>query len=127
MRDRLTIFQQHLLTFALGILAGLLLASFAAHARGTFPPGPLHDWFEQRHNSLGQWCCNEADGHQYDGEYVLHKDGSVTLGELLGTPREIESFKVLKDPNPTGHAIVWFTQDADGAPRIYCFIPGPLT
>lgn len=119
---------RHALTFVLGMLAGLLLLGLArCEARGEHAPGALHDWYESQHNGKGLWCCNEADGHQYDGSYTLHEDGTVTLGELLGAPREVEAFKVLKGPNPTGHAVVWFLQDADGTPRIYCFAPGPLT
>ena len=27
-------------------------------------------------------------------------------------------------PNPTGHAIAWWTVDSDGAARVWCFAPG---
>lgn len=95
---------------------------------GIYDNAPFHHWFKSQYNAKGQWCCDVADGHGYDGAYRFGNDGSVTLGDLFGQSRTIESFKVLKGPNPTGHAVVWYTlNEVSGQPTIYCFAPGPLS
>lgn len=107
-----------------GTIIILVLAwsyAYPRDAEGKYTNSPNKEWFETQHNSLGAWCCNEADGHIYDGDYKLNQDGSVTIGNFT-----IEGYKVLKGPNPTGHAVWWFV-DASYGRITYCFIPGPLT
>lgn len=102
----------------------LLLAIAPAAARdpdGRYANSPLKQWFESQHNSVGQWCCDEADGHPFFGDYKINEDGSVTIGS-----ETIEAYKVLKGANPTGHAVWWYTEGAYGK-TTYCFIPGSLT
>jgi len=82
-------------------------------------------WFKDQHNSQGQWCCDESDGHPFYGSYAINKDGSVSIEGEQG-PRTLPGYMVLKGPNPTGHAVWWFT-DAGGDYRDYCFAPGTLT
>lgn len=77
----------------------------------------IRHWFRTQYNSRGNWCCDEADGSRYDGDYTLNKDGSVTLAD--GT--RVEAWKVLTGPNPTGHAVLWRY-----GRTIYCFAPGTL-
>jgi hypothetical protein len=106
----------------------LLLATAPAFARdptGQYTNSPFRQWFEQQHNAQGAWCCNNADGHEYDGDYTFNKDGSVTL-LLKSGHYQIEAFKVLKGPNPTGHAVWWHLGSLDGSPITYCFSPGPM-
>jgi len=57
--------------------------------------------------------------------YAINKDGSVSIEGEQG-PRTLPGYMVLKGPNPTGHAVWWFT-DAGGDHRDYCFAPGTLT
>jgi hypothetical protein len=103
---------------ALILVAG---AAFARDPDGRYANSPLKEWYHEQHNSAGQWCCDEADGHPYDGDYTLNPDGSVTIGK-----ETIEADKVLKQPNPTGHAVWWYIDNNYGR-TTYCFIPGALT
>lgn len=104
-------------------LMGLFLCA-GAYARdpdGKYANSPLHEWYGQQHNSAGMYCCNEADGHPYYGDYTVNSDGSVTIDG-----QTIESYKVLSGPNPTGHPVWWYV-DTSGGRTTYCFIPGSLT
>lgn len=77
----------------------------------------IREWFRNQHDRRGNWCCDEADGSRYDGDYKLNGDGSVTLAD----GRRVEAEKVLTGPNPTGHAVLWHYGKV-----IYCFAPGTL-
>ena len=88
-------------------------------------PAEVQAWFKNQHNAQGQWCCDESDGHPFFGGYVINSDGSVSIQTDGGT-RTLPAFMVLKGPNPTGHAVWWFT-DAGGEHHDYCFAPGTLT
>jgi hypothetical protein len=81
-------------------------------------------WFKQQHNSRGEWCCDESDGHPFFGDYTLNQDGSVTV-EMGGQPHTIAAELVLKGHNPTGHAVWWYRDSVSGH-RDYCFAPGVL-
>ena len=91
---------------------------------GSHPP-EVQAWFKQQHNSRGEWCCNEADGHPFFGDYSINEDGSVTL-HIEGNARTLPAYMVLKGPNPTGHAVWWYL-DVGGSHRDYCFAPGTLS
>jgi hypothetical protein len=81
-------------------------------------PPEVQKWFSSQHNALGEWCCNEADGHRYYGDYTVNPDGSVTVeGNVI--PKE----RVLTAPNPTGSAVWWFLE-VEGGKRTYCFAIG---
>lgn len=103
------------------LLALVLASSMPAMARWkpeyAKVPANILDWYKSQHNALGTWCCSKADGHAYYGTYKINKDGSVTLAN----GHKIPSFKVLKGPNPTGHAVWWRLEGHD-----YCFALGPL-
>jgi hypothetical protein len=97
----------------------------ARDAEGRYADSPHSEWFKSQHNSEGQWCCTDADGHQFYGEYVINVDGSVTAFD--GQQKyEIESYKVLTGRNPTGSPVWWFVDTASGR-TTYCFSPGSLT
>jgi hypothetical protein len=87
--------------------------------------GPYTEWYRDQKNDLGQYCCDESDGHAYDGTYKLESDGSVTVF-YEGKPQWIAAHKVLKGHNPTGHAIWWYLLTDEGEPISYCFSPGQL-
>lgn len=91
---------------------------------GSQPP-EVQAWYKDQHNAQGQWCCDEADGHPFYGPYVINKDGSVSIETDKG-PHKLPAYMVLKGPNPTGHAVWWYTE-AGGEHRDYCFAPGTLT
>jgi hypothetical protein len=110
--------------FLLISLVSLSMAS-ARDLDGRYANSPFHAWFESQYNSVGQWCCNEADGHAYYEDYKVNEDGSVTVTDS-GKPVTIEAYKVLKGPNPTGHAVWWYVDGAYGR-TTYCFIPGSMT
>ena len=92
--------------------------AYPKNLNGEYDNSPNKEWFESQHNSTGQWCCNEADGHQYDGDYTMNEDGSVSIGN-----DRIESYKVLKGPNPMGQAVWWYVEGPYGR-TTFCFIPG---
>lgn len=106
-------------------LAGLflLLGCLACLARddGRYANSPNKQWFNEQHNSVGQWCCNESDGHLYYGDYKINDDGSVTA-----EGHTIESYKVLKTANPMGAAVWWYIENDQGR-TTFCFAPGTLS
>lgn len=105
-------------------VALFLLWSLAAQARddGRYANAPHKEWYRNQHNAQGQWCCSEADGHPYFGNYTINDDGSVTLDD----DRTLPAYMVLKGPNPTGHAVYWYSENEWGR-RDYCFSPGTLS
>lgn len=119
------------LLVALAAIAGLLLAALLSPhpAAARDYRGPAHpkvrQWYRQQHNALGQWCCDESDGHRYDGDYRINEDGSVTLFLATG-PRTLPEYMVLKGPNLAGHPVWWFL-DTGATHTDYCFAPGTLT
>lgn len=98
-----------------------IVQAFARDPDGRYVGSPYADWFKSQHNSTGQWCCDEADGHYYDGNYTLNPDGSVTIGAGDGA-RTLPAYMALKGPNPTGRAVWWGFGDVD-----FCFAPGTLS
>ena len=108
------------------LLAALALAS-AAQARdpdGRYANAPFHQWFKSQYNSVGQWCCDSADGHFFDGSYTFDKDGAVNL-TVEGQAVTVLPTQVLKSPNPTGHAVIWYRTHEYGL-TVYCFSPGSM-
>ena len=103
----------------------------SAHAKP--PPGadlttPTAQWFKAQHSMDGSWCCDIADGHLLDDEDWRMKNSTYEVrinGEWITIPE-----KAKRDPNggpnPTGHAVVWYTIEgtSTGRPFIFCFAPG---
>lgn len=111
------------------LLAAALLGAAGPATAGWRPelasqPPEVQAWFKQQHNSRGEWCCDESDGHPFYGDYSINANGSVTV-ELGGAPHVIAPDLVLRGTNPTGHAVWWY-RDVSGVHRDYCFAPGPL-
>lgn len=114
------------------------LASWVTRALARLPPGakagPFGPWFEAQYSIRGAWCCDVSDGHELsDDQWKQDADGYLVF---IGEPAKwyrIEGY-MMRDttrsgPNPTGHAIVWYTplRYANGTmepARIYCFAPG---
>ena len=126
MQDRKTRFWLGVVVCSVVLLVALCGGwAFARNLDGKYDHSPFHDWFESQHNSIGGYCCNSADGHFYDGNYTFDKDGNVHLS-LDGNEITVESYKVLHDPNPTGHAVVWYLSGYNGTPNVFCFSPGSM-
>ena len=104
----------------------MLVPALAFDPTGKYANSPNAEWFKSQHNETGQWCCDESDGHRFDGDYTVNKDGSVTVYDE-GKKYEIPKHMVLKGANPTGGAVWWFTQNYHGERTSYCFAPGSLT
>lgn len=85
--------------------------------RWTGAPTANADWFKVQRNAHGEYCCDKSDGHAYYGSYTVEQDGSVTLAN----GHKLPAWMVLHGPNPTGHAIWWYTSSRD-----YCFALGTL-
>jgi len=108
-------------------IAFLLIATpcFAAPPPDAGLDVPLHSWFEHQHSLTGDWCCNVADGHllaetewrpsgdHYEVwiDHAWHAVPATALRDPLG------------GPNPTGHAIVWWSKVGTEI-VIHCFGPG---
>jgi hypothetical protein len=100
-------------------------SGFAAPPSDVDIDSPLHDWFEHQHSVTGAWCCNVADGH-----VLGESDWRVAGGHyevLINRSWHIVSATALRDPqgnpNPTGHAVVWWAQVGKET-VILCFAPG---
>jgi hypothetical protein len=108
-----------------GLFLFMLLPAFARDPDGRYAGSPYAEWFKSQHNEKGEWCCDKSDGHYYDGAYTLNQDGSVTIGTGKDATT-LQSYMVLKHPNPTGRAVWWYI-DGYGSRMSYCFAPGSLS
>src|SRR6185437_7100796 len=96
----------------------ILFSTMPAFARGTYS-GPDTAWYAAQYNKYGQWCCDVADGHRYDGDYTVNEDGSVTI-DPRGVNRRLPAYMIIRGPNPTGHAVWWYLEGGYGHTD-YCF------
>ena len=92
----------------------------------------LKKWYSelQQPDNAPASCCGEADAYWCDGLHV--RDGktfcvitddrdNIALRRTpvpIGTEIEIPDRKLNKDPNPTGHAIVFLS----AAQMVYCYV-----
>jgi len=101
-------------------------AAFAAPPPGANPNTEIYKWFDRQENVVQGSCCGEGDGHILnDDEWRAKGDGyEVEIkGQWFSTRPEMALRRSLEDPNPTGHAVVWYTiREREVA--IYCFAPG---
>lgn len=115
------------------MLLALPLFCSVAIAKGTYPPGPIADWFHSQRSGDGGSCCDQADGHLFYGNYTINADGSVDAASPLdGQTVHISADEVLNNPEPPGvDAAVWWYSTMEynmGHPQIattYCFHLGP--
>jgi hypothetical protein len=101
-------------------------AGFAAPPPGANPNSEIYKWFDRQENVVQGSCCGEGDGHILnDDEWRAKGDGyEVEIkDQWFATRPEMALRRSLEDPNPTGHAVVWYTiREREVA--IYCFAPG---
>jgi hypothetical protein len=77
-------------------------------------------WFKTVLDSLGNTCCDGADGYPVDYEMRGNKYWVHFSGRWL----EVEERAVKRQPNPIGEGIAWFYW-LNGDLTVRCFVPGP--
>jgi hypothetical protein len=77
-------------------------------------------WFKTVRDSLGNTCCDGADGYPVDYEMR----GSKYRVRFHGQWLEVEESAVRRQPNPVGEAVAWFYY-LNGELTVRCFVPGP--
>lgn len=102
------------------LTAFLLCVALPANARddGRYAGSPYKHWYESQHNAIGGYCCNEADGKDFYGDYRLTHDGGVEFDDN-GQHYKLPAYMVLTGPNPTGHAVWWHVAETS-----FCFAVG---
>ncbi len=97
----------------------------AARDDGRFADSPLKPWFDQLKSGNGL-CCSFADGVAVEDVDWDVRDGHYRV-RLSGQWAAVPDNAVVTEPNRYGRAVVWPYQDAGGATRIRCFMPGAGT
>jgi hypothetical protein len=77
-------------------------------------------WFKTVRDSLGNTCCDGADGYPVDYEMRDNKYWVLFRGQWL----EVDERAVRHQPNPIGEAVAWFYY-LNGDLTVRCFVPGP--
>jgi hypothetical protein len=115
----------HLLILFASYLLAWTTPSVEARWREQYANAPeaIKQWYASQRNKNGGWCCDRADGHAFYGAYSLNSDGSVEF-DADGRHRKLPDYMVLRGPNPTGHAVWWYTDQPDGVHHDYCFALG---
>lgn len=111
--------------FWISLCLGLMTLSAEARWKEQYANAPdaIKQWYAAQRNKNGGWCCDSADGHAFYGKYAVNKDGSVEF-DANGMHHKLPDYMVLSGPNPTGHAVWWYTDQPDGVHRDYCFALG---
>jgi hypothetical protein len=77
-------------------------------------------WFKTVLDSLGNTCCDGADGYPVEYEMRDNRYWVHFRGQWL----EVEERAVKHQPNPIGEAVAWF-YFLNGDLAVRCFVPGP--
>jgi AcrR family transcriptional regulator len=77
-------------------------------------------WFKTVRDSLGNTCCDGADGYPVDYEMRGNKYWVYFRGQWL----EVEERAVKHQHNLVGEGVAWF-YFVDGDLTVRCFVPGP--
>lgn len=108
-------------------IAFLLLAGpcLAAPPPDADLDGAIHGWFEHQHSVTGAWCCKLADGHILaEPDWRASSDRYEVRINNIWLPVPATALRdPLGSPNPTGHAVVWWTRVSNET-VILCFAPG---
>ena len=125
------------------LVVALALLPTVALARGNFPPGAEHDWWQcQKQPVTGYSCCSEADGHVLKDEDWRLQDtdkGPIYQIRVEGQWFDVPASAVVNEtaqcgpePNPEHRAMakVWYTRYNAGnviaSLSIYCFEAGTM-
>jgi hypothetical protein len=101
-----------------------LAGAYGKNLDWRYDNAPNKKRYESRVNKKGERCCNEADGEPYYRDNRLTEDGRAVF-DFQGQHVEIPKDRVLTGPNPTGHAVWWYTEGASGR-FDGCFATGSL-
>jgi len=113
------------IAIALAFVTNMLPSIFpTAQARwvSKYADAPYRGWFAQQRDGDGWSCCDLSDAHPIYDAYIKDRKWHVLID---GIHYEIQPQQLLKGPNPTGHAIIWYGGSGDHV-TIFCFAPGPL-
>jgi hypothetical protein len=77
-------------------------------------------WFKTVRDSLGNTCCDGADGYPVNYEMRGNKYWVYFRGQWL----EVEERAVKRQRNPIGEGVAWF-YFVGGELTVRCFVPGP--
>lgn len=125
---------------ALGIVFGLLAAMFIGNVKardlGQWEAGDpaIREWYQRlmQPDVPTASCCSESDGYYADETHV--RDGKVYARitddrpdeprkrphREIGEEFEIPPNKMNKDPNPTGHNVIFLSRSG----YVFCFVSG---
>ena len=105
-----------------GALITALLTPVLARDNGQFGnvPPDIRAWFKSVRSKNGIPCCDIADGHRTDYQMRESHYWVPIDGKWIQVP---EHAVVDNSGNPTGDAVVWYTQ-FNGSVFIRCFVPG---
>jgi hypothetical protein len=116
-----------LLVPVLAVAATVMMVSCTranAEDRGQWNNYRLSDqqkaWFKTVLDSIGNTCCDGADGYPVDYEMRDNKYWVLFRGQWL----EVDETAVRHQSNPIGEAVAWFYY-LNGDLTVRCFVPGP--
>ncbi len=96
---------------------------------GRYANSPLKEWFESLRSDKGP-CCSDADGAALS-ESDWDMAGGHYRVRIENTWWDVPDEAVVKQPNRTGHPMVWFIyywyKDTLSRVEIRCFMPGTMT
>jgi hypothetical protein len=82
--------------------------------------GEQKAWFKTVRDSLGNTCCDGADGYPVAYEMRENRYWVQFRGQWL----KVDERAVKRQPNPIGEAVAWFYL-VNGDLTVRCFVPGP--
>jgi hypothetical protein len=104
------------------VLMMALMTPVLARDNGQFAnvPPDIRAWFKSVRSKNGIPCCDIADGHRTDFDM---REGKYWV-PINGTWIQVPDHAVVDNyGNPTGDAVVWYTEFRDTV-YIRCFVPG---
>ena len=100
-----------------------LMTPVLARDNGQFSnvPPDVRAWFKTVRSKNGTLCCDIADGHRTDYDMRASHYYVPIDGKWIQVPDDavVENYG-----NPTGDAVVWYTESIKDAVFIRCFVPG---
>lgn len=126
------------------IFIGLLFSALPvlAHIDGEPLDSQQSYWADRQRNLDDKGCCGLGDAQVLeDDEWRIGPEGRYQV-LILAKWRDVQPYMGTKDyqtdPNPTGHAVVWWNRDTyqmwfnngysddEFNPAIFCFVSGEL-
>jgi hypothetical protein len=110
------------MSWRIALAAFLLTTPALARDNGQFGnvPPEIRAWFKSVKSHTGVPCCDIADGHRTDYDMREGQYWVPINDQWMRVPAEA----VVDDAgNPTGDAVVWYTE-FNNSVYIRCFVPG---